>query len=447
MHATITPGAPVSGTLTVPPDKSICHRAVLLSAIANGRTVIQPWPASDDCRRTLELIERLGVRVVRSGERVEIEGCHSHGLTAPSGDLDCGESGTTFRLAAGLLAGQPLTARLSAAPSLCRRPMRRIVEPLRLMGARVEGAVSDAGEVYPPLTIHGKRPLAAIRYEPPVASAQLKSAILLAGLAAEGRTTVVEAQPTRDHTERMLRRFGVRVDQHGRDVSLEPSAVVSPGELTLPGDFSSAAFFLVAACCVPGSRMTLSGVNLNPTRTALLDVLRQMGARASATITDDGFEPVGMITVEAGPLHGITLEAHQAASLIDELPILMVAAACATGTTRLLGLGELRVKETDRIQSMMNGLQRLGVRCRLLASDAMEIEGGPLSGGEVDSAQDHRTAMSLAIAALTAQRATTIHGADCVSKSFPEFFDRLRAVTHSSTVKTIDKTSTNPHNW
>lgn len=441
MDAIIHPASPLTGTLRVPPDKAICHRAVLLGAVAEGRTVIRPWPSADDCQRTLAVVEALGVPVRRQADAVELTGVGLQGLRAPSGGLCCGESGTTLRLSAGLLAGQPFTATLTAGPSLSGRPMRRIIEPLSSMGARLESApTTRGGEAHPPLTIQGRRPLRAVRYESPVASAQVKSAILLAGLFADGQTTVVEPQPTRDHTERMLRRFGTTLVQDGRAVTLTPGRLTAPGELVLPGDLSSAAFFIVAALCVAGSRLTLEGVGLNPTRRGVLDVLRRMGARIDVRSDDDVWEPRGTITVASSPLRGITLEPAEVPGVIDELPILMVAAACAHGPTRLSGAGELRVKETDRIQSMVTGLQRLGAAIRMVGPETLEIEGGGLAGdATVESAADHRTAMSLAVAALAARAPVTIRGAECVAKSFPEFFDQLRLLAGSPTVKTVDK--------
>ncbi len=440
MHATIHHADTLRGTLTLPPDKAICHRAVLAAALASGNTEISPWPSADDCQHTLALIQGLGVTVRRVADRLQIMG--QGRVNPPAQELFCGESGTTFRLAAGLLAGQPFTSRLSAASSLSRRPMQRIVVPLTQMGARCEATTTGPGsrECYPPITIHGKRPLTAIRYQMDVASAQVKSAILLAGLFANGRTTVVEAHPTRDHTERTLRYFGVRVHTDGPTVLLEPGPLSSPGRLIIPGDVSSAAFFLVAACCVSGSQLTLQGVGLNPTRLGMLKVLARMGAEIRVTVTDDRWEPRGTIQVESRPLRGTVVTSEEAPGLIDELPILMVAAACAQGTTRFEGVGELRVKETDRIASMVAGLQRLGANIRLPTPDTVELEGGPLIGAELESAGDHRTAMSLAVAGLVAgQRPTTVRGAECVSKSFPEFFDALRQIVGAPTVKTVDK--------
>lgn len=426
------------GTLAVPPDKAICHRAVLIAALAKGATEIHPWPEAEDCQRTLQLVRQLGVAVAAAMTGVRIEGRGA--VQAPAQELFCGDSGTTLRLAAGLLAGQPFSAILTAGPSLSRRPMRRIVEPLSRMGAEFDavGSGSSQRELCPPVTVRGRRPLRAIRYEMPVASAQVKSAVLLAGLSADGSTTIIEGERTRDHTERMLRRFGCGVRRNDREISLEPGPLASPGTLVLPGDFSSAAFFVVAAACVPGSKVTVTNVGLNPTRIALLGILQRMGAGLTWTVSDDQWEPRGTIAVEARPLRGITLEAREVPGVIDELPVLMVAAACAEGTTRLLGISELRVKETDRIQSMVAGLRQMGLRIRETTPDAVEIEGGRLRGSAVDSAGDHRTAMSLAVAGLTAEGVTTVRGAGCVAKSFPDFFDRLRHLTGSPTVKSVD---------
>lgn len=427
------------GTVRVPPDKAIAHRAVFLSAMAEGDTEIRPWPAAEDCRRTLEIVQRLGVAASRSAEGVRIHGAGRSGLCAPEGELWCGESGTTLRLAAGLLAGQPFRSRLTAAPSLSRRPMQRIVEPLTRMGARIEGAPSVSGsppETYPPLAISGMRPLRAIRYAPPVASAQVKSAVLLAGLFADGPTRVIERWPTRDHTERMLQAFRVRVQTEDGCVTVEPGVPVSPGSLVLPGDFSSAAFLLAAAACVPGSQVTLDAVSLNPSRSALLGVLARMGGViAHIGQEEQAWEPRGTLAVKAHPLRAVTMEPHEAPGLIDELPVLMVAAACAQGRSTLRGVGELRVKETDRVRSMVDGLRRLGARVELPDAETIEIEGGPLTGGVVESAGDHRTAMSLAVAGLLAEGTTTVRGAECIAKSFPEFIGMLRALAGSTAVQ------------
>ncbi len=423
-----------SGSLELPPDKSICHRAALLAAVAEGRTTLTPWSDGDDCRRTLEVIERLGVPVRRAAGRVEIDGTRH--LSAPSEPLPCGESGTTLRLVAGLLAGWPWITRLVAAPSLSARPMRRIADPLIRMGAAIDGTEKD-GELYAPLTIRGRRPLRAIRYELPVASAQVKSAVLLAGLSADGPTTVIERQPTRDHTERALRAFGVHVDASGSAVTVLPGPLRSPGALHLPGDSSSAAFFAVAAAAHPGARLTMTGVSVNPTRIAWIAILRRMGASITVQETA-GWEPAGTVTVEGKELRGVDLRPDEVPGVIDELPVLMVAAVLARGVSRFQGIGELRVKETDRIASMVNGLTRLGASVSGDTRDTVTVEGAPLTGTDVEASGDHRTAMSLAVAALSASGRTVIHGAECVAKSLPDFFDLLGRLAGPSTVKTVD---------
>ncbi len=443
MDALIARAGPLLGTLGLPPDKSICHRAVLAAALAEGATEISPWPGAEDCQRTLETVERLGAEVTRAGDSVIVRG--GAGLLAQptSPALFCGESGTTLRLVAGVLAGQRITATLDAGPSLRRRPMRRIVEPLTDMGAQIEGVPPGQGneELYPPLTIRGARPLRQIRYAMPFASAQVKSAVIFAGLSASGPTTVIERVPTRDHTERMLKRFGVQVATDGSAVTVTPGRLRSPGHIVIPGDTSSASFLLVAAVCVPGSRVTLEGVGLNPSRTQLFDVLRRMGASLTVEAREDAWEPRGSITVSAARLRGITIEAGDVPGLIDELPALLVAGCCASGTTRLAGVGELRVKETDRVRSMVTGLSRLGGRVQLRGGNGIEIHGGPLTGAVVESEGDHRTAMSLAVAGLVAGGGPTrVRGVACIAKSYPGFFHDLQLLTDSATVKTVDNT-------
>ncbi len=439
MDAVIHGPAAVQGTAVVPADKSICHRLVLLSALSEGETTLGRWPQAEDCERTRGLVEALGAGTTLTGTQLRIRGVGPSGLRAPSGPLNCGASGTTMRLAAGILAGQSFASVLTAAPSLARRPMRRIVEPLAQMGARLTGE-ARGGDVYPPLRIEGRRPLRAIRYTLPVASAQVKSAILLAGLFADGPTTVVEPQPTRDHTERALERFGVRVTREGPAVTLTPSPLRAPGDLTVPADLSGAAFFVVAAAARPGSALTIDLVGLNPTRDGCLRVLQAMGADLETQAQGPPGEPFGTLVITGRQLTGVTVAAEQVPTLIDELPVLLVAATQAAGRSRFEGLGELRVKETDRIASMLEGLRRLGAAVSLEGPDTVVVEGGrPLAGTAVDAAGDHRTAMSLAVAGLFAQGTTRIRGAECVAKSFPDFFERLAGIAGSSTVKTVDK--------
>ncbi len=440
MDATLIRATTLYGTLRLPADKAICHRAAILSALADGPTLITPWSSADDCQRTLAIVEQLGVPVARTAEGIQIEGVGLNGLKPPIHELDCGDSGTTMRLVCGILAGQPFTSRLHAGPSLSRRPMRRIVEPLTQMGACIEGHLQDQ-EVYPPLTIRGRKPLGAIRYPMPVASAQVKSAILLAGLYAEGRTVVIEPVQTRDHTERLLNDFGVQVRPEapeGRIVPLEGPVqrLQSPGRLPVPADPSSAAFFIVAAAIVPGSRVILHDVGLNPTRTGFLRVLERMGARLHIEMQDDGWEPRGTITVENAQLRGTTITANEVPLLIDEVPILVVAACVAEGQTRFEGLGELRVKETDRLHSMVTGLKAMGANLLASPDGSLVVQGGrSLHHATVESFGDHRTAMSLAVAGLLAQGQTRVLGVECVAKSLGNFFELLASVVGSSIVK------------
>jgi 3-phosphoshikimate 1-carboxyvinyltransferase len=439
MDARIQGPAAVRGLAAMPPDKAIAHRLVLLGALGEGEVVISPWPRADDCQRTLDVAQALGASASLSGTRLTLRGVGSLGLRPPGRPLECGESGTTLRLAAGVLAGQLFEATLAAAPSLSRRPMQRIVEPLRQMGAQVDG-VARGGDVYPPLTIRGRRPLRAIRYAPPVASAQVKSAVLLAGLFADGPTTVIEASATRDHTERALALFGAAVTRQGVEVTVRPSPLRSPPEAVIPGDLSSGAFFVVAAAAGQGSELTVGGVGLNPTRAGFLAVLRAMGADIAEQGQGPPGEQLGNLLVRSAPLRGVTVAAPQVPGLIDELPALMVAATQAQGRTRFEGVGELRVKETDRIASMVDGLRRLGARIQAEGPETIVVDGPcRLTGAAVEAAGDHRTAMSLAVAGLLAHGETRIRGAECVAKSFPDFFDRLAATTGSPTVITVDK--------
>ncbi len=438
MDRVIEQASSIRGEVTVPADKAIGHRAALCCALVSGPTEITPWPSGDDCQRTLGLLQSLGVQIDRIESGIRAHGVGLSGLHAPHGDLDCGESGTTIRLAAGLLAGQPFESRLTAGPSLSQRPMRRIIEPLSQMGARIASAVpmgsfqDSPPEDYPPLTVDAcEGLLRGITYRMPIASAQVKSSILLAGLYADGPTTVIEPSRTRDHTERLLQLLGVSVRRAEGAVTIQPPhrELVTPGRLAVPGDFSSAAFFLVAAAMLPGSSLTIHEVSLNPTRIHLLEVLRRMGASIEWAVRDDtDWEPRGEIRVQyRRPLRGVLVEADEVPRLIDELPILMVAACAAQGETRFRGVGELRVKETDRLASMQDGLKKLGGRV-LWSDPDLLVAGHPLTGGVVESFDDHRTAMSLAIAGLAAAGQTTIRGAECVRKSFGEFFEVLASL-------------------
>ncbi|MBI2885264.1 MAG: 3-phosphoshikimate 1-carboxyvinyltransferase [Candidatus Omnitrophica bacterium] len=441
MDAFLRQSSTLTGTLTVPPDKAITHRALLLASVLEGVTEVAPWSAADDCRRTLEMVEGLGVGVERVGGVVRVTGRGLQGLRAPAADLWCGESGTTMRLSCGLLAGQPFRARLTASPSLCRRPMRRVAEPLTRMGAEIQGT-GTALDLHPPLSIHGRRPLTAITYRPPVASAQVKSAVLLAGLWADGPTTVDELAPTRDHTERLLAHLGVPVTRRDLSVTIAPVTrpLPSPGRLTIPGDPSSAAFLIVAAAIVPDARLVLRDIGLNPTRMHFLQVLQRMGASVEWKVEEDGWEPRGTITVTSSRLTGVTVPAREIPLVIDELPILMAAACAADGVTMFEEVGELKVKETDRQHSMAEGLSRLGASVTAHGRSGIAVASSRLRGAVVESYGDHRTAMSLAVAGLLAEGETRIRGAECVSKSFGDFFEVLASVAAPGAVRCeVDK--------
>ena len=421
----VEPGGALRGRLRVPGDKSISHRAIILGSLADGVTEIDGFLEGADAIGTIHAFRRLGIEINGPDRgRVVVHGRGIDGLRAPDGPLDLGNSGTSMRLLAGLLAAQPFDTELIGDASLMRRPMKRVTEPLALMGARIEAA--DAGT--PPLRIRGGRALVGIEYDSPVASAQVKSALLLAGLYADGCTLVREPAESRDHTERMLGGFGY-------DVERGPlrSAVMGGGRLRacavdIPADISSAAFFLVGATIAPGSDLVLEHVGMNPTRTGVIEVLRAMGANIEVLAERTaGGEPVADLRVRAAELHGIDIPAAVVPRAIDEFPALFIAAACAQGTTRLTGAEELRVKESDRIQVMADGLQALGVDAQP-AHDGLEITGGHLDGGRVDSAGDHRVAMSFAIAALRAGSTITIDDCRNVDTSFPGFVDSAHDV-------------------
>jgi 3-phosphoshikimate 1-carboxyvinyltransferase len=438
MDAVIAPARRgLRGRVRVPSDKAICHRIALACSVASGVTEVSPWSTAKDCRHTLEAMRQLGVKLTLDGARLRIEGAGVEGLRAPAAPIHCGDSGTTMRLLAGLLAGQPFASRITGSPQLLGRPMRRIVDPLVRMGARVEGASGfHPNEIYPPLAIAGRRPLEGLTYAMPIASAQVKSAILLAGLASRAPVTVVEPSSTRDHTERLLQRLGASVHRDGRAVTLEPVTrpLRAPGRLTVPGDPSSAAFLVVAAAIVPGSQVTIEGVGLNPSRMHFLTILRRMGASIQEELREE-WEPQGSLAVEGSALRAVTVGPDEVPLVIDELPALMAAAAVAQGTSRFEALAELRVKETDRLQSMLSGLSRMGAEIETIGASGLRITGGPLRGAVVDSFGDHRTVMSLALAGLAAEGETTIRGAECVGKSFGEFFDVLASVAGPDAVR------------
>ena len=417
---TVEPTVALAGRVALPPDKSISHRAAILAALAEGESEIVGFSNAADPRSTLACLGALGVEAREAEGSLFIRGVGPRGFRAPAGPLDCGNAGTTMRLLAGVLAGQPFTSVLTGDASLSRRPMDRIAEPLRRMGARV--ALADG---HAPVRIEGGR-LRGIEYCLPVASAQVKSGVLLAGLLAEGTTTVVEPVPTRDHTERML---GLPVFDLGgeRRITVEGGARVRPGLWVVPRDFSAAAFFLVAASVVPNATVELRQVGLNPTRAALLDVLRAMGARIDvANEREHGGEALGDLRVHAPDgLLGVEVGGALVPRLIDELPVLAVAAACAGGRTTIRDAAELRHKETDRLAATAAFLTAMGAAVEEHA-DGLVIEGGrPLHGAAVESWGDHRIAMAAAVAALAASSPTTIREADCAAVSFPGFWDAL----------------------
>ena len=411
------PGGRVSGEIRVPGDKSISHRAVMLGAIAQGITEVNGFLDGDDCLATLAAFETMGVRVERpAADRLIVHGVGLRGLKAPSTALDLGNSGTGMRLLAGILCGQEFNSVLTGDQSLMRRPMDRVGVQLRRMGARFR-----TRDGRPPIEITGSRTLQGVAHELDVPSAQVKSAILLAGLYASGRTLVIEPTPTRDHTERMLEAFGVPVLRDGAEISIRGPAVPQGCHIDVPGDFSSAAFFIVAGLIAGSSPLLIRGVGVNPTRTGLLEILRLMGADIRLLATRDlSGEPVADLEVRPGPLRGITVPHELVASAIDEFPVLFAAAAVASGDTIVTGAAELRVKESDRISAMAEGLQRLGVNAEALP-DGMQVRGGAVGGGIIESRADHRVAMSFAVLAACASAPVIIRDVRPVATSFPGF--------------------------
>ncbi len=415
----LLPAARVRGRFTLPGDKSLSHRLAILGAVAEGETRLSNFASAADCASTLGCLRALGVRIERDGASVLVHGRGFDGLTAPRAELDAGNSGSTLRMLAGVLAGRPFHSTLSGDASLRSRPVERVAAPLRAMGARLTS--SDGGA---PLHIEGAS-LTGLAWDLPVASAQLKTAILLAGLQATGQTTVREPAASRDHSERLLPLFGVPVERSALTASIRGGARLRGVQMAVPGDVSSAAFLIVAAIIRPGSEIRIEGALLNPCRTAFIDVLRQMGAQIEVEPMGGESEPFGTIVARSSRLHGVDVAAEIVPALIDEVPALAVAAAFAHGRFKLAGAAELRVKESDRIAALAEGLRAMGVRLEERA-DGLLIDGGrPLRGAAVRSHGDHRIAMSLAIAALGARGGTDLEGAECASVSFPEFFELL----------------------
>jgi 3-phosphoshikimate 1-carboxyvinyltransferase len=413
----LTPGGRLVGTVRVPGDKSISHRAVMLASLAEGVSEISGFLAGEDCLCTMRAFQQMGVRIERLDEtRLRVHGVGLHGLQAPAAPLDLGNSGTSMRLMAGLLAAQPFASTLIGDASLSRRPMQRVIEPLSRMGARI-----DSQEGRAPLVLHPVAGLSAIHHVSAVASAQVKSCVLLAGLYARGQTAVSEPETSRDHTERMLRAFGVSVETRAGHAALSGGQTLRATDLAVPADISSAAFFLVGAAITPGSDLLLQDVGMNPTRTGVIHILQRMGAQIEILNPRElGGEPVADLRVQGGALRGIEIGAELVASAIDEFPALFVAAACARGETLVSGAQELRVKESDRIQTMCDGLRSLGISAVALP-DGARILGGRLCGGVVDAHGDHRVAMSFAMAGLRAEQPITILDCANVQTSFPGF--------------------------
>ncbi len=421
MEITFAPIHRLVGRLRVPGDKSISHRAALLGALASGATTIVGFLRAGDTERTLACLRALGVVIEEQASTLVVRGTT---LRQPAGPLDAGNSGTTLRLLTGILAGHPFETEITGDASLRARPMDRIVAPLREMGAEVS-ALGDGR--YPPVRIRGAR-LRGITYTLPVASAQVKSAVLLATLFAEGTTVVTEPVPTRDHTERMLASFGAKISRAGNVITLSPGALRGR-DVQVPGDLSAAAFILAAAAARPGSEIIIEEVGLNPTRTGVLEVLAAMGAqvesRVARTVNE---EPIGMVTVRGGPLRGVTIGGSMIPRVIDELPVLCVLATAAAGATVITDAAELRVKESDRISTIARGLRALGGEVEE-RPDGMTIHGSPLRGGRISSAGDHRVAMAFAVAGLLARAPVTVEGAEAMAVSFPEFSRAVETVT------------------
>jgi 3-phosphoshikimate 1-carboxyvinyltransferase len=413
----------ITADITVPGDKSMSHRAAMLAALSDGPCRLRNYLRGEDCLGTLRVLRQLGVAIDDDGNgEFVVHGVHGR-FAAPDTDLDCGNSGTTMRLMSGLLAAQSFRSRLTGDESLSRRPMRRVMDPLALMGANLE--TEGAGDC-PPLVIRGSQSLRGIEYRLPVASAQVKSCVLLAGLLAQGKTTVVQPVPTRDHTERMLEFFGVPLERSGERISVTGGLLPKARDFSVPGDISSAAFWLVAAAAQPGANLVVRDIGLNPTRTGLLAVLLRMGARLKEENQTKGpGEPCGKIEILGAELRGTTIAGREIPNVIDEIPVLAVAGALARGTTIIRDAAELRVKESDRLAVVAHHLTAMGADVEE-QPDGMIIRGGrPLRGARLTSHGDHRIAMAFAIAGLFAEGETVIENASCVETSYPGFATQL----------------------
>jgi 3-phosphoshikimate 1-carboxyvinyltransferase len=429
----IQPAGKLKGTINLPGDKSISHRAALFSALARGETRIENFATSADCASTLSCLEQLGVEIKRANSTVVVKGVGKTGFRESANPLDCGNSGTTVRLLAGILAGQRFDSVLIGDESLSKRPMKRVIEPLSAMNAGLE-----ATENHLPMKVRGRNPLRAISFAPPVASAQVKSCVLLAGLNSDGQTSVLEKTPTRDHTERMLRWFGVAVDEteqeNGRLITVSGESELTAKDLIVPSDVSSAAFFLVAAACLKDSELVLPNVGLNPTRNAVVEVLQDFGAEIEVfNEREIGGEPVGDLRVRGrgrlpSKASANVLRGKIIANLIDEIPILAVFGTQIEGGLEIREASELRVKESDRIKSVVENLRKMNAEVEEF-EDGFRVAKSDLKGAPVDSFGDHRIAMAFAVAALFAAGETEIADAGCAAVSFPAFFDILQSVT------------------
>lgn len=415
----------ISGRIDVPGDKSISHRAVMIASIADGQTGVENFGSSADCASTIECFRSLGVRIERSESRVTVHGKGLSGLSRSARPLDCGNSGTTMRLISGILAGQQFESVLVGDESLSKRPMKRIIEPLEQMGA-----VIDSVEGHAPLTVRGKFPLASIDFEPPVASAQLKSCVLLAGLFADGVTSVTERTPTRDHTERMLKGYGADIrtepSENGIKISVAGKPHLTGRDLKVPGDISSAAFFMVAAACIEGSEVEMPSVGINPTRNAIIATLQDLGASIDVkNLREACGEPIGDIVVRGGLAPRRSSDAISGAviaNLIDEIPVLAVFGTQIEGGLEIRGAGELRVKESDRIAAVAGNLRKMGAEVEEF-EDGLRVGKSRLHGAEIETFHDHRIAMAFAVAGLFAEDETKILDAEIADVSFPGFFD------------------------
>jgi 3-phosphoshikimate 1-carboxyvinyltransferase len=416
----------IEGVIEVPADKSITHRAVMLSSIAEGESIVRNYLPSDDCIRTIEAFRQMGAEITADGKDLRVKGAGLR-LNKPQKEIYAGNSGTTARLLAGILSGQQFESVINGDASLLRRPMQRVIDPLSKMGAQF---VSDKGRL--PLTVLGKNPLRAIKYESDKSSAQVKSAALFAGLYADGKTTYSEPVKSRDHSEKMLAAFGAQIEVNGNEVSVYPAQKLNPLTIAVPGDISSAAFFIAAALIVPGSDLTIKNVNVNPTRDGLIEVLQKMGADISlSSLKDASGEPVADITVKYSKLKAVNLDAQIIPRMVDEIPIFALIASKADGISKVTGAGELRVKESDRITAIVSQFLKMGAEIEEF-EDGFIINGhgGFIPAGcKAESFKDHRIAMTMAVASLISRGEMTIKDADCVNISFPGFYELLTAIS------------------